>query len=250
MKMNNRLYQYFIILFALGHAPFVLASDNSVDNKKEQAEMPPAPSGPYRTQSENNQAKQKVNNMQRSVPAMLAQQSTQRPHQAQWKQPPQQHQRMAPNRNRNIPPQVQWNQRPLQQMHRPVAPPAWVNQVPPQQRMAPNRNRNIPPQAQWNQRPPQQMQPPVWANNAPQHRVAPNWNRNVPPQPQWQQPKVPEWVTNPPAPPAWVNNAPHQRRQAPPVPDWVKNPPYGHKPPAWVTNPPRQPMYPYGNRGR
>ena len=188
MKMNNRLYQYIIILFALGNAPFVLASESGVDNKKEQAEMPPAPLGPYRAQSENNKAKQTVNIMQRSVPAMPAQQLSQRP------------------------PQAQWNQPPPQQMRRPVAPPAWVNQVPPQQRMAPNRNRNIPPQAQWNQPPPQQMRrpvaPPAWTNQMPpQQRMAPNWNRNVSPQPQWQRPKVPEWVTNPPA---WVTNPAQQ----------------------------------------
>ncbi|MCK5386837.1 MAG: hypothetical protein KAJ39_06610, partial [Gammaproteobacteria bacterium] len=95
---------------------------------------------------------------------------------------------------------------------------------------------------------------------------APNLNRNrvqPMPAPQWVQPKVPEWVKNPPrgpkppawvtnpsAPPAWVNNAPPQAMQRPQVPDWVKNPPYGPKPPEWVINPPQQPVYRYGNPGR
>ena len=88
-------------------------------------------------------------------------------------------------------------------------------QRPPQQPMPAqnfNRNRLQPmPAPQWAQRPPQQPMP------------AQNFNRNRPqpmPAPQWVQPRVPEWV---------------------------KNPPYGPKPPAWVTNPPKKPMYRYGN---
>ena len=48
MKKNNRLYQHLIILLALGNSSFALAEDNEVA-KKNQAAMPAAPSGPYRS---------------------------------------------------------------------------------------------------------------------------------------------------------------------------------------------------------
>ena len=152
MKNNSRLYANLIMLFAMGNAPLVLA-DNNETTKNDQAVMPAAPSGPYRSHI--------VSDEERKVrTSSLAQ------------RPPQQSM-PAQNFNRNRP--------------QPMPAPQWV------------------------QRPPQQPMP------------AQNFNRSRPqpmPAPQWVQPKVPEWV---------------------------KNPPYGPKPPAWVTNPPKQLMYQHGN---
>ena len=187
MKKNSRLNQYLIILIALVNTSYVLASDSDEIKTKEQTAMPPAPSGPYRSQIDSSKNNQNTNKVE-------APQLTQRPSQ----QP-----MPAQNFNRNRPqpmPAPQWAQRPQQQ---------------PMPAQNFNRNRPQPmPAPQWVQRPPQQPMP------------AQNFNRNRPqpmPAPQWVQPRVP---------------------------DWVKNPPYGPKPPAWVTNPPKQPMYRYGNPGR
>ena len=50
MMKNNRLYKYVIILSALGGTSFVFADENKAVNKKDAlAEMPAAPSGPYRS---------------------------------------------------------------------------------------------------------------------------------------------------------------------------------------------------------
>ena len=158
----------------------LVLADNNEDTQKDHAVMPAAPSGPYRSHI--------ARDKERKVTApSLAQRPPQQPMPAQ-----------NFNRNRLQPmPAPQWAQRPPQQ---------------PMPAQNFNRNRLQPmPAPQWAQRPPQQPMP------------AQNFNRNRPqpmPAPQWVQPRVPEWV---------------------------KNPPYGPKPPAWVTNPPKKPMYRYGN---
>jgi len=110
MKKNNRLYQHLIILLALGNSSFALAGDNEIA-KKDQAVMPAAPSGPYRSHIAGDKEKQVL-----AVPSLV-----QRPMQPmpapQWTQRPPQPPMPAPNLNRNrMQPMLapQWTQRPPQ----------------------------------------------------------------------------------------------------------------------------------------
>ncbi|MCK5386234.1 MAG: hypothetical protein KAJ39_03550, partial [Gammaproteobacteria bacterium] len=77
MKKNSRLYQHLIILLALCNTSFVLASDNEAVKEKEQAAaMPPAPSGPYRSQTTTNK------NVKNKIPVqtpVMAQRPPQQP---------------------------------------------------------------------------------------------------------------------------------------------------------------------------
>lgn len=185
MKMNNRLYQYLIILMTMSNVSFVYANDDNVTRTKEKAAMPAAPSGPYRSQSDRDISKQinVTKRMQQPKQSLPAVQLAQRPAQ--------------------------------QQMRPPVAPPAWANQAPPQRMMQPNWNQNVPPQPQWVQpevpdwvkNPPRGPKPPKWVTNPPE---PPAWVKNIPQQ-RMQPPQVPEWVKNPPygpKPPEWVINPP------------------------------------------
>lgn len=184
MKMNNRLYQYLIILIALVNTSFVLASDGDETKVKAQAQaaMPPAPSGPYRSQVAGAESNQNINKVE-------AKQLTQRPIET------------TPNEKleQRLPQQVvpapQLTQRSPQQPmpapnwnRTPPAPPAWVNKAP--QPM---------PVPQWAKRPPQQPMPAQNFNrNRPQPMPAPQWAKRPPQRPmqapQWVQPKIPDWV--------------------------------------------------------
>jgi len=163
MKKNNRLSQHLFLLLALTSTSVVFASDNEKDDKQKQLSMPAAPTGPYRSHTENDKSNGNTSQVQAQAPqfipppqqAMPAPQFAQRP-----QQPPMQ----APNWNRN-----QSQPMPPQFAQRPQQPPM----------QAPN----------WNRHQSQPMPAPQWTPPP----AVPEWVKNPP-----YGPKPPEWVTNPP----------------------------------------------------
>ena len=147
MKSNNRLYKYVIILSALSGTSLVFSDENKANGKKDVlAEMPAAPSGPYRSQGVASKALKQDKSVQAQAPKVIP-------------QPPQP--RMpVPNMNQN--------------RQQPIAPPQWA-QRPPQPRMpVPNMNQNRPQPVQvpdWVKNPPYGPKPPAWVTNPPQPPV-------------------------------------------------------------------------------
>ena len=112
MKKNNRLYQYLIILLALGNTSIVLAADkDAVADKEKITVMPSAPAGPYRSQNTDDKNRQTKSHQQPSKMMSQTQSAQALP---------------APQPTPTPP---QFAQRPPQQMQRPPVP-EWVKNPP------------------------------------------------------------------------------------------------------------------------